>query len=87
MILSIEPPRLRVVMILIALLATLALSNCASISESYRDADAKTYQAIAPEYEAHLRGDGSLSEDERELALGTLASWRARLLAAGAEVE
>jgi|GEM_PF-6416612 len=78
----IEPSRLALIVALAAL-ALISLTSCASVDETYREADALTYQAIAPSFIEYVDRDAMLDEDQRELSLATLSTWRARLIAAG----
>ena len=60
-------------------LCALAVSGCASVSESYLDADRATYRAIAPQYRQYVEQDSSLDTESRQRALNTLDSWELRL--------
>ena len=52
----------------------------------YVAADRATYEAVAPEYGAYVRADGSLDPEQKARRDRTVASWDARIRAAeGAE--
>lgn len=69
--------------LLICLLSVTILAGCAGVPKQYLRADRATYNAIAPEYRAYIRGDEKLSELQRAIRLETVTTWKARINAAG----
>ena len=63
----------------LALLALLALTSCAGVSESYRLADEAIYDAIAPDYREYVEADESLPRSLKDIKLRTLKRWREML--------
>lgn len=67
----------------------LLLSQCAGCSmlqvpsASYVAADRATYDAVAPEYADYVDADAALDDEERARRGRTLATWDARIRAAG----
>lgn len=56
----------------------LALVGCSGVSKQYAEADAATYDAVAPEYLGYVDADPALSGEQRQRRHETVASWKAR---------
>ena len=56
----------------------LGVSGCA-VSETYHEADDRTYRAIAPEYLRYVERDPLLDPEQKASRRDTCASWRARV--------
>lgn len=65
--------------LLALLLILLTLAGCQGVSASYADADAATYDAIAPEYLGYVDKDETLSGDQKQRRQETVASWKGRV--------
>jgi hypothetical protein len=63
----------------------LALAGCAGPAKDYTEADALTYNALAPYAVSGIRGDSTLDADQKKRRLNTVKTWRLRLLKAGHE--
>lgn len=48
----------------------------------YTMADRETFNAIVPDYTRYVRADAQLSQEQRDLKLLTVETWRMRLEAA-----
>lgn len=56
-----------------------ASSGCAGLNEQYVTSDRATYAAIAPEYVIYVMKDPKLDDDQKEIRLNTILSWKAKL--------
>lgn len=62
----------------VLLLILLTLAGCQGVSASYAEADAATYDAIAPEYLGYVDADPALDASQKQRRQETVASWKAR---------
>lgn len=60
------------------LLVLLSLAGCQGVSASYAEADAATYDAVAPEYLGYVDADPALTKDQKVRRHETVDSWKAR---------
>ena len=61
-------------LILAALLVV--LSGCASVPKAFVEGEQAAYGAIAPIYERYVKGDDTLTKEERENRLRTVRAWK-----------
>jgi len=55
------------------------LGASCSVAKEYRDADTKTYEAVAPRYLKYLEDDKSLSDEDLARLKRTVETWKVRL--------
>jgi len=77
-------PMAAVLLVCASIAAIVALSSC-TVDSSYRAADRATYDAVAPAHRRYLETDALLTEEQRELALLVLETWRVRVETAESE--
>lgn len=70
---------LRKILIVSCAALVVVLSGCAGLNEQYVTSDRATYAAIAPEYVIYVMKDPKLDEDQKEIRLNTVLSWKAKL--------
>jgi hypothetical protein len=72
----------KLMLVLIPYLA-LALAGCAGPAKDYTEADALTYNALAPYAVSGIKGDSTLDAEQKKRRLDTVRTWRLRLVKAG----
>lgn len=77
----------RATTLFVSLALVAVLSGCGSLNEQYVEADESTYNAIASEYVEYVAKDPSLDEDQKEIRVNTVMSWKARIDEAKAYIE
>ena len=51
-------------------------SGCASVPKAFVEGEQAAYGAIAPIYERYVKGDDTLTKEERESRLRTVRAWK-----------
>lgn len=63
------------------LVIALVCAGC-GLDKEYVKRDRATFDAVAPLYQAYLRNDSDIDDDDRDSRLDTVLSWEERLLEA-----
>lgn len=64
-------------------LTILLVSGCAGPSQDYVDADALTYNALAPDAAWGIKNNPALDDEQKKRHLNTIRTWKLRLEKAG----
>jgi len=75
------------VLALVAFGVLLAMVGCGSLDHAYLNADASTYNVIAPAHSAYIAADPTLNDEQRERRWRKLRSWKSRIIEGRRHVE
>jgi len=64
---------------IISLLIAFSPVSCATVPQSYLEADRATFEAIAPEYHNYVGADPALTPAQKINRQQTIQSWRNRI--------
>lgn len=64
---------------IISLLITISSVSCATVPQTYLEADRATFEAIAPEYHNYVEQDATLTPAQKINRQQTIQSWRNRI--------
>lgn len=66
----------------LALVGGLLLASCGTPGAAYVAADRETFNSVGVDYRNYVLSDATLNQDQRDLRLLTVESWRKRVEAA-----